>query len=309
MDRDWRRDYFRLAYANQGGVTDQILAAALDEGVCTEEKAPWFPSLSERCRWMEDRSGCVIEGLKTQKRRYDRQMRRWEKWQHDPEVRRVLGLFGKTRTERHADRLQEIFSDSEAYIPEGVQKAGVDVSSLLASSRDEFDFVQKVLIPKDCQERRVFLSGSVWKEDWSKVWIKRDRSVRTNEDGSVTTSVSTHGEKIYRSQYSNKERLGRLADWVFLSERSVGLGICASSALSLQKIRGDNPVAPERCHPHAIVANGLRWNPERSRCEVHVRNSWGSDSRLRGWVAVEPVLNSTIRISGILPGAASSRGR
>jgi hypothetical protein len=300
MQRDWKRDYFRLAYMNQGGVTDQILEAALDEGVCEAVHAPWFPPLPQRCRWIGDHSTCVIEGLKSQKNRYDRAMRRWARWSQDPEVRLVLGVFGKTRAERHAGTLSAILKDTRSFLPEELHPSDLKVEALLAEASDDFEFVQKALIPPRCAENRIRLQGTVWREDWARIWITRRATVQTGEDGSEITSVSSTGEKLYRSRFTNAERFKQLGDAITLSGRSAALGLCAESALVRRKARGDNALEPSYCKPHAVVANGLKWNEKKGQCEIHIRNSWGPASALRGWLPVEPILNSTMRISGIL---------
>ena len=53
----------------------------------------------------------------------------------------------------------------------------------------------------------------------------------------------------------------------------------------------------DNCGNHASVLTGIRWNDKKNRCEVKLRNSWGSGSPLSGWMDAQRVLNTVYKIN------------
>ncbi len=103
------------------------------------------------------------------------------------------------------------------------------------------------------------------------------------------------------SDLTNVERLTNISAKVKSTGRSVALGLCSKMA----RVKNESRVLPTddstHCGPHALIANGVQWNSAKKRCEIHIRNSWGAETSLQGWLPIEPVLNSKFRISVIEP--------
>ncbi len=292
---DISRDYFNLQNANQGGVEYRLLDAALEFGVCEERNAPWFPRLEKKCRGMEDRSSCVIDGLKTQWRRYHRATRNVSVSSDQCRVR----TDGAPLSERETSRIEGVLDQTEAYLAPQVE-GGLDLELALRETSSEFEFVERVLIPPACEQNRLYPNGGVWLDRWSQNLVYQHREREQQADGSTVTRT-TDGEATHESQYSNVERFQRLTSRVQENGRSVALGLCSKYAQNSSRRRLDDTRDGATCGPHALVANGVRWNPEKNRCEIHIRNSWGASTGLSGWLSIEPVLNSTFRVSGIRP--------
>ncbi len=303
-DRYWDRNFFNLGNLNQGGSTYDLLEAALRFGVCEEKYAPWFPILEKKCRGLQDRSACVIGGLKRQWRKYHRLTRNWSS---NDEVGCYVNAEGQPISSREAEKLESLLDATGAYLdgviddPEGWGSYSQSkLLALMQESPSEYEFIERVLIPESCEQNRAEFTGSEWRERWTEDLVWSKQSTRPLPNGShVTTQTET--ERTHKSLLSNPERMERLLARVKESQRSVSLALCSKSALGSSKDRRDDPRVKESCGPHALIANGLRWNSTKKRCEIHIRNSWGPKTSLRGWLPVEPVLNSVFEISGIAP--------
>lgn len=79
-------------------------------------------------------------------------------------------------------------------------------------------------------------------------------------------------------------------------KHSVQLNICEQELFKKLNGIGTSFIRSEECPPgHAIVANGVKWNSKHNQCEVHIKNSWGSETNFRSnWYPMEPILSTTI---------------
>jgi len=280
------RDYFNLSNSNQGGLEFEILEAALQFGVCDEQYAPWFPKLEKACQGMEDRSGCVLSALK---RIWKKHEKATAKYLEDPDSGCWVHADGSPLRERETDKIENLMESLEDLLAPQIEQE-LDLQAALRVARTEFEFVKLVLTPERCiQNRRGFHPSA--DTPTPRMW-KVEFFIQSPE----------WDETANESRYSNLERLESLAGGALVHQRSVALGLCSKSALSRSAGRRDDPRQGEICGPHALIASGVRWNRDKARCEIHIRNSWGTDTSLRDWLPIEPVLNSTFRISGIAPG-------
>lgn len=280
------RDYFNLSNSNQGGLEFEILEAALQFGVCDEQYAPWFPKLEKACQGMEDRSGCVLSALK---RIWKKHEKATAKYLEDPDSGCWVRADGSPLKSKEQDKLDALMESLEELLAPQLDQE-LDLQGALRAARSEFEFVKLVLTPESCIQNRRMFSSAIG-QSVPRMW-KVEFFIQSPE----------WGETENESRYTNLERLEKITDGAREHQRSVALGLCWKAAQSKSLGRRDDPRQGETCGPHALIASGVRWNRDKSRCEIHIRNSWGADTSLRDWLPIEPVLNSTFRISGIAPG-------
>jgi len=96
----------------------------------------------------------------------------------------------------------------------------------------------------------------------------------------------------YLSEFLNAKRSGN----------SLYLSVCYYPLirnLGLRQGKGASELdGRNTCGSHGIVANAMRWNPHEHRCEVHIKNSHGADTRLRStWYPAEGVFAHVLSAS------------
>jgi hypothetical protein len=246
---DTSRDYFNLQNTNQGGREYRLLDAGLEFGVCEEQHAPWFPRLEKKCRGTEDRSSCVIDGLKLQWRRYHRVTR--DVFVSSEGCRSRTD--GSPLSERELSRIEGILDQVESLLVPQVE-GGLDLELALRETSSEFEFVERVLIPPACEQNRLFPSGGAWLDEWSENLVYQNRQREQQVDGSVVVHVS-QGAVTQESRYTNLERFQRLTSRVKENGRSVALGLCSKSARSASRQRLDDSRDSSICGPHTVIAN------------------------------------------------------
>lgn len=107
-----------------------------------------------------------------------------------------------------------------------------------------------------------------------------------------------HSEFI--ASFSRSERLDKIKGVLTQSDASVSVGLCVAgtadqmieNSLQGKSIPFLNSYDKYCDGKHAVVINGIRWNAEANKCEVHIKNSWGESAQFNGWLLAEEVMDS-----------------
>ncbi|WP_408096483.1 C1 family peptidase [Peredibacter sp. HCB2-198] len=75
--------------------------------------------------------------------------------------------------------------------------------------------------------------------------------------------------------------------------RSIGYTFCANETLpGLSGL-----IASGTCGSHAVVINGMRWH--KGECQLNIRNSWGKNGPLHGWISAKKILKHSTGLQQI----------
>ena len=121
------------------------------------------------------------------------------------------------------------------------------------------NFISDILIPKKCKDNRI--------------------KIKTKPSG------------IGFKGYDSNKKISFLAERL-KSGRSLLIAACAYQHPDMKSIF--NVLKSDQCGGHALIVNAMRWNAQKNKCEVHIRNSWGKNSKISGWSDVEDLAPATL---------------
>lgn len=256
---------------NEGSSIQGAIQCALDQGVCKEIDAPFFERFSAAClaRIFVNGNPASLEQCQTEDI-----MAFYRQWKNRITEKEVCD-YHNSPLEKNEDFSKIIaflseFKTITTELSNETFQASIDPLKTLLSSQDERDFLKQVLIPNACKENRLQFKGN------------------------LRSPIPLDVEWVAKNPKENaKYQYGNVLN-AFRQNRSVGLSFCTTMTQEknlIEKIfiTDKNP----ECEAHAIVANGMRWNKEKNRCELHLRNSWGPLAPYQGWSDMDKILQAT----------------
>lgn len=282
------------------GMCHAFAAAALaEEDFCLANKRNCGRYLSvydlTSCEWrsgeggkIEDDLQCYIDGGAC--------LEKWAPYDQKADCGGMLSWFKRESPKCLRDQLRDYYelrkkscsADARKEISEAAlalntidrQHFGFDLNKTFRESPNVNVFVAKSLIPPACSEHRNKPPGP-----------RQLRSV----------GIKSEDAKTFKSDAALRAKYHEL----FIREIKDNLARNRSSALSIRlaalPIDRDNlklAMVPPNAG-HAIVVNGMRYNIEKKRCEVQLRNSWGETTALTGWKDIEDILPAVKKISSL----------
>jgi hypothetical protein len=208
--------------------------------------------------------------------------------------------FVEKRNECHEaespQKMSELVNDVAGilkdYLPKHDQM-GVDFKTAIQKKQLDHYFLRDILITPQCEKTRLNVNKTfdVVEEDFDRQsWTEGTVSNGIHKQKTVVVPAKTEKQKLASLVQSLKKG------------RSVGGSMCwnkyikDSHASYYEKIF----LAPgtlfddDACGGHGVVYSGMRWNQTKNQCEVFVRNSWGADAPLDGWVEAGRLMKHTM---------------
>ena len=139
---------------------------------------------------------------------------------------------------------------------------GRNLHQMLTEATDGSDFLKRLLIQDTCKKNRYFV-----------------------EKSKITGVAYQPGFELNKDDRSLLRK--SLLDG-FQQGSSVALW------LSLYDILPGRRKVPGGLGYHAVVATGMRFNTSKNRCEIKIRNSWGANGILHGWVPLDKITKGLI---------------
>jgi hypothetical protein len=178
------------------------------------------------------------------------------------------------------------------YLPKHEQM-GVDFKAAIRKKQLDHYFLRDILITPQCEKTRLSLNKTfdVKEEDFERqIW----------EEVTIRNGIKKTKEVVVPAK-TEKQKLAALAQ-SFKSGRSVGGSMCWNKYIKdgrasyFEKIflAPGTLFGDDGCGGHAVVYSGMRWNQTKKQCEVFVRNSWGADAPLNGWVEAGRLMKHTM---------------
>lgn len=155
---------------------------------------------------------------------------------------------------------------------------GVDTRAALLETEGPYDFLFRLSITPTCEKERLKVSGAP--NDPTQVIDQKLEDVRS------PSRVSPY------SQEEKQRKLEALSKLLIAHPRSLAVAVC------LDRLGKQNGTLPKNCDvKHALVLNGMRWNANQGRCEIHLRNSWGEDAVLDTWHDADDILPAIFHVN------------
>lgn len=128
-----------------------------------------------------------------------------------------------------------------------------ELKQLVSGDTSESDFLKRAYIPKACTQNAISLENKK----------------------AVRVSRSPSGRREHSEETFHKVLLDRLG--------SHSMGLTVDPGL----VKG-SPM--KKGSAHAILINGMDIDPQTGKCLVKIKNSWGKDSFLQGWLPLDDVM-------------------
>jgi hypothetical protein len=181
------------------------------------------------------------------------------------------------------------------YLPKHEQM-GVDFKAAIRKKQLDHYFLRDILITPQCEKTRLSVNKKyeVKEEDFDRqVW----------EEGTIINGVVKKKTVVIPAK-TEKQKLAILAQNL-KNGRSVGGSICWNKYIKDSRASYYEKIflvpgtlfADDACGGHAVVYSGMRWNQSKNQCEVFVRNSWGADAPLDGWVEAGRLMKHSMSIT------------
>lgn len=229
---------------NQGNTLYAGLNCALTEGACFEELAPIPDAKNLKCRVSDFVGFGALCSSETLNTIYDN----FKDKTKDLNVCQDIKIIDFTKNPflETLNILSQLFPE-KPYSRSSFEEILIKYSKKDKSNENKNKFLSDILIQNACRENRIK--------------IKRSVKYENIDNKSTDSKVFDFARLLSR-------------------KRSLVAGIC-SHKYPVFKHLLSNP--EESCGGHAVVINGMRWNSELNKCEVHIRNSWGENSLISGW--------------------------
>ncbi len=276
---------FNQAEADESGDPDKALSCGLDHGVCSEELAPIEGMKDVTCSWQQIIK-LQMEGPKCFTGKLAKYYEKYSMF------RGMLGTCKASSANKTVpDYITRLTKDLQKNFQDLAPKQaalGVDVVKNLREAKNASDFLKSVLITPKCEANRAL----------------------TNKK-SVT--VVHLGEKEHQGKYWDAIQDG------LRHQRSVAIGVCmgkikspsfppwlvtTTQAIAFLDDRIAKPISHPywdefNCAGHALVVTGMRWNKDKNKCELKLRNSWGKTDMLNDWETADNLLHGMVDVSYI----------
>lgn len=256
---------------DEGGDPMAALRCSLDRGICSEEDAPYFVNAKLSASVCGKAEGQALTQEQLDECLQHRLVQIFEEFKKI-RPQNLCALAGSCRADRVVDALsestrktlEESIQTLQSILPtDSVDKTGLTYGFLYSSSAK--DFSKQIRIPQKCtMNRHRFLPEK---------------------------SLEARLVDFFESKLENKKDQIKKA----IQKKSVGLGVCIANGSKLVPCKNKKGVN------HALVVNGLRWNKEKNKCEISVRNSWGEDSPVHGWMDFDVIAEAAGEMYQIHP--------
>jgi hypothetical protein len=216
-------------------------------GACFEDDAPYSPITSLPCSLWEfvgyDSAKCNNIRLAKYYDRWQRKLRRYCK-------KNSAATVTPSALQSIKDAQNALIKSMKDDFPEQAL-LGEDLHYLFNSSRDTLEFFKRVMIRKQCIEKRQSVK-------------KRIKEMKTSEPSSG----------------AERRKMTHFITTALKSGRSVAVG------MDVHKFDKEESFTKEEFN-HAVVIVGMRYNNKSKKCEYNVKNSWGEGAFLHGWFPVD----------------------
>ncbi len=247
---------------SEGDAPSRALRCFLKDGFCFEGDAPY--TRGGACGFDN-----FLGSSDVVKCRDDELVALYDKWK--PKLTRLSNecrndidslVYGEVpEALKYVKEIRDLFA-SEMYLG-----SGVDIMNALLQSKDKSEFAQKLLLPPLCLRHR--------------------KKAAADAPLEVELTILTKATNVEKILALKKVLLGQ--------GRSAAISICLEDGIFglgfVEKYSSDCK------HPHAVVTDGMRWNSDKKRCEMQLRNSWGKNGDFHGWVSADKLLPATYETS------------
>ncbi|WPU63424.1 C1 family peptidase [Peredibacter starrii] len=135
-------------------------------------------------------------------------------------------------------------------------------------------------------------------KDWSSFLysaLKNERCATDRIDYSHIDQSKLYNMTIIKDMKEKVplEKKVELVKTMLQKGRSIGYTFCANE--SLPGLSG--LLVSGSCGSHAVVINGMRWH--KGECQLNIRNSWGKNGPLHGWISAKKILKHSTGLQQI----------
>jgi hypothetical protein len=243
---------------------------ALDNGVCSEEDSPF---VTNRYDTQDRANGIVVQAL---------QKTLLAKIKYGIETRDgciVRGGDISKFTEDFGKIVKHLIKNmADEYLD-----LNINYEKALLSAGHYTDALKGIFISEDCRQSRFYLKNNNLKP----VITVIDKLPYQKKLNSLITSLQT-GRSSSIGLCGRRARKDRFEDLFFMSQWGT------------TKEEYEAEVKQSECGAHSVIANGMRMKD--GRCQIHIRNSWGSGSGLEGWEDAENILNHSLTLEYLSDG-------
>lgn len=264
----WDKKHGLATRSTGAFATGLYTKCALDNGVCSEEDAPFVTSrhdtqdrankivvqalqktLLAKIRYgVETRDGCVVRAGDLTKFTED------------------FGKIVKHLIKNMADEYLDL---------------NINYEKALLSAHHYTDALKGIFISENCRQSRFYIKNTKLKP----VITVIDKLSYKQKLNTLIASLKT-GRSSSIGLCGRRARKDRYEDIFFTWGQT--------------KEEYNEEVRQTKCGHHAVVANGMRM--KNGRCQIHIRNSWGSGSGLEGWEDAQNILNHSLTLEYLSDG-------
>lgn len=263
---DTMRSNWSLGASNEMRDVEKAVEYGIKNGVCPEESAPFQEGNTLLCRFLELTRNrgvkCLTNKLKDLYETFS------------PKIYEDSEVCTNNLPMPASDMISYLYQVSQ--ISDSLNLEEGEAMEALMSSKEEADYLKQMLVPNACKNTRLNFTGAGQRE--------------------ATTNflVDTSGSRV--SQHNLKEKFLKVKS-ILQNGRSLGLGLCSKELKAI--LKGDkaptnifNPL-DKTCGNHGLIIQGMRWNQNKNTCELKVKNSWGDDSLIQGWIGANEILSTS----------------
>lgn len=116
--------------------------------------------------------------------------------------------------------------------------------------------------------------------------LKNERCITDRVDFTNINQNKIYSMTVIKDDVPLEKKVEHIKNMLEKGKRSIGYTFCANK--TLPGLGGLLAVASDSCGSHATVITGMRWN--NGRCEINMRNSWGKNAPLHGWIPAKKIL-------------------
>ena len=268
---DAARENWVLGEDSEGGLPEHVFFAMNNGGVCLESDAPFYESKNILCNLFLGKNRCFVNKIKKHASRFFK----YYDWYSHPND---LSCERDPKVLKEIDILQNKINK----LNKAVYFSKKDLIESLENSVSNPTYILKeFFIRKECKDNR----------------IKFSRGNAEPIMHELINDVDHNGDRFL----SNTQKIKTITEIMARNNRSLGLAICSNYLLGSSKREhkkykfSDNKNL--NCGKHVVTLIGNRWNNKKKKCEVKVRNSWGKNSLVNGWVDAETILNTSFALN------------
>jgi hypothetical protein len=266
----WNEEQGLATKKTGASLTSLYTMCALRYGVCTEDDSPFIETDSFGS--LDHTNATVVRALRSTlllKMKYGVTTKEGCQIQAEGNLENFLEDFAKV-VDKLIDRMPKEFENLD-----------IDYKDALLSSGHYTEALRSVFINRTCQNNRIY---SQKQKSAKPVFMKVEGAPMDSRLKMLLNSFK-NGKSASLGLCGQRARRDRYEDLIFLDK------------MFTNKEEYDIKTEETRCGDHSVVANGVRFKD--GRCQIHIRNSWGSGSGLGGWEDAENILQHTKTIEYI----------